>query len=321
MRDKNIKNVAIIIDSLGGGGAERVMLDLAKGLVDNGHQAHYICLEKRIDHSISSDIPIHILFENQNLKEITKNGNRENSAKKLTELVKCLEKEYGVFDLFLSNLDPTNSVVSLCNFENVRYVLHNSMEEEIRRELKLGPIKYFKKRKLKKIMDSKNLVAVSRGVAEEAYSYGLIQPLSVETIYNPCDFKYISRLASNHEALLPSEPYLLHVGRVVKQKRHDVLFKALSLMPGQKLVCLCKDVAKARKLAKKFGVLDRVILPGFTNNPYVWMKNAQLLMLSSDFEGLGMVLAEALSCGTPVVSTNCKYGPAEVLSGDRKSVV
>ena len=56
-------------------------------------------------------------------------------------------------------------------------------------------------------------------------------------------------------------------------------------------------------------------MPGFQANPYPWIRNATALVSSSDFEGLGMNLIDALLCETPVVSTNCQYGPSEILTG------
>lgn len=312
----NKKNIAIFIDSLGGGGAERVMLNLAKGLVEAGHYAHIFCLESRKDHDVLESIPVSVLYKDRNLKRIARGRYVKSSAIALSELVASTESLNGCFNLFLSNLDPTNAVVSRCDFKNVHYVLHNSMEHEIDSQKRLGPIKWFKKLRAKKVMDGKDLVAVSQGVAEEAESLGVIRPNSVCRIYNPSDLDRIRCLAAMEGGGVPSEPYLVHVGRVVKQKRHDILFSALSMVPDIKLVLLCKDIDKALLLAKKYGVEDRVINAGFTTNPYNWMAQASLMVLSSDFEGLPTVLIESLACGTPVVSTDCKYGPSEILTGE-----
>ena len=72
-------------------------------------------------------------------------------------------------------------------------------------------------------------------------------------------------------------------------------------------------------------------MPGFIDNPYPWFKVADLFVLSSDYEGFGLVLAEALICGVPILSTNCEHGPSEILDngklgmlvpcGDMKSLV
>ena len=62
------------------------------------------------------------------------------------------------------------------------------------------------------------------------------------------------------------------------------------------------------------GVRDRVHFLGFQHNPHRFMKRATVFTSSSIFEGFGLVLVEALACGTPVVATNCLSGPAEVLA-------
>ena len=310
------KNVAIFIDSLGGGGAERVMLNLAKGLLLAGHTPHIFCLESRKDHQSPEGIPVHVLYEDLKLKKIVNCFNITNAVKKLKDAVASIEKVTGSFSLCLANLDPTNKVVARCDFKNVYYVLHSSMENEIAREKRLGPIKYWRKLKAKRVMDGKDLIAVSKGVAEEAVSLGVINPKSVTTIYNPCDIDAIERLSQEQNPEIANYPYLIHVGRVVKAKRHDLLFKALKMVPDIKLVLLCKDINKVRDLAKKHDVADRIITPGFTNNPYNWIANAKLMVLSSDFEGLPTVLVESLICDTPIASTDCEFGPREILTGE-----
>lgn len=70
-----------------------------------------------------------------------------------------------------------------------------------------------------------------------------------------------------------------------------------------------------KRLISDLGLEGRVILPGFQRNPYPWIKNAALFAMASDGEGLPTVLIEALILGTPVVSTDCRTGPREILIG------
>jgi glycosyltransferase involved in cell wall biosynthesis len=217
----------------------------------------------------------------------------------------------------LVNLLESYRLAHLINLKNCFYVIHSSFNKELQREKLIGPIKYWCMRKIIRRMSGKQLVAVSDEVAQELEIASLYNASSVTTIYNPFDIARIKSLSNETTKQLPLEKYILHVGRAAKAKRHDIWFAALKLLESPiKLVCLTGNTKKLRKLSKKMGVSDRVILPRFKTNPYPWIKNAELLALSSDFEGLPTVLIEAIVCGTKVVSTNYPHGPNEILLDD-----
>jgi glycosyltransferase involved in cell wall biosynthesis len=71
--------------------------------------------------------------------------------------------------------------------------------------------------------------------------------------------------------------------------------------------------AALKELADKLGVADRVHFKGQTTNPFAYMKHARALVLSSVYEGFGLVLLEAMTIGVPCISTDCPSGPAEIL--------
>mgnify|MGYP000273881720 CR=1 FL=1 len=309
-------NIAIYIDSLAGGGAERVMLSLAEELCALGNRVHFFLLEDVIDYVPDDSIKTHVLPTTGKRTTITNVFNVKKTAKDMESLVHSVEKAIGKFDLHLANLDSTNQVINHCSFNNVYYVIHNSVNQELNTAKRRNPFRYMRTKREKRILTGKHLIAVSQGVADEIVKGDLIKPASIHTIYNPCDINKIRSLSEQQNEQIPNFPYLIHIGRVVRQKRHDVLFKALKDIPDIKLVLLCKNVKKVRKLAQKMGVADRIITPAFQENPYNWIKNAKLMVFSSDFEGLGMVLIESLICGTPVVSTDCDFGPSEILTHD-----
>ncbi|NVK23386.1 MAG: glycosyltransferase [Gammaproteobacteria bacterium] len=308
------KNIAIYIDSLAGGGAERVMLDIAKYLTELGHKVVFFLLEPVIDYEVAPQIKYHVLYQTGKRSKFTNRFHIKKTAADMTRLVEHVASKEGRFDLHLSNLDSTNHVLSRCHFENTYYVIHNAISQEIKRAKKSQIFRYFKTLREKRVLNGKDLIAVSNGITEEIKNTDFISPKSVQTIYNPCDIEFVRAQAKVANEQIPDIPYLIHIGRVVKQKRHDVLFKALQNVPNIPLVLLCKNVKKAKKLADKYGVTERIIFAGFQTNPYNWIANAKLMVFSSDFEGLGMVLVESLACNTPVVSTNCPYGPNEILT-------
>jgi glycosyltransferase involved in cell wall biosynthesis len=311
-----MKNVAVIIDSLAGGGAERVMLTLAQEMIAQGNAVTFFSLKENVDHIVPDEIDVIFPFKGDKAS-LRSWFNGHQHAAVLSAAIKTAEIQQKPFDLVLVNLLESYRLAHLINLKNCFYVVHNSFNKELQREKLMGPIKYWYMRKIIRRMSGKQLVAVSDGVAQELKTASLYNASSVTTIYNPFDIARIKSLSNETTKQLPLEKYILHVGRAAKAKRHDVLFAALKLFESPiKLVCLTGNTKKLRKLSEKMGVSDRVILPGFKTNPYPWIKNAELLALSSDFEGLPTVLIEAIVCGTKVVSTNCPHGPNEILLDD-----
>ncbi|PKI12853.1 glycosyltransferase [Colwellia sp. 12G3] len=309
-----MKNIAIVIDGLTGGGAERVMISLASELVGQGHTVTILSLGNRCDYVIPDGINVCYLFDHK--------ASKVDRFWKIKASVAKLEHwfaEYQLsnsFDLVLSNLDRSNNLLAKSNIDSVYYIVHNSVEEELIRQKKMGPLAYWYLLKSKKNLSGKNLISVSKGIEKEICQGKIIHPKSIHTIYNPFDIEDIQQKSLIADGTIPNEPYIIHVGRLAKQKRHDILFAALAHVSKEvKLVLLCNNPDKALKLAEKYGVAERLILPGFQANPYNWIKRAQALVLSSDYEGFGNVLLEAIAVNTKVVSTACPHGPDEILTG------
>jgi glycosyltransferase involved in cell wall biosynthesis len=122
---------------------------------------------------------------------------------------------------------------------------------------------------------------------------------------------------------------ILSAGRLSAQKDFPTLIRAFATLRARRearLVILGGATAEAKTeirqqdlvaLAESLGVAADLCLMGFMPNPYAYMARAKLFALSSAWEGFGNVLVEALACGCPVVSTDCPFGPAEILDGGR----
>ena len=307
----NKKNIAIVIDTLNGGGAEKVCLVLAKHMKNLGANVSLIVLKKHCDYTLPKNLDVRFIFNDRKTR-LFKKINQHIAAEKVKEI----SLEMGGFDLVLSNLDGAHPVCKLASLENTWYVVHNSIDEKLRRAFWLGPVKYLKQKKIYSLFNGENVVAVSRGLESELLAGRKVKPRRIVQIYNPLDLEEIDSLKNAFTPSL-SEPYIVHVGRFAKMKRHDILFSAFRKIDANvKLVLLSNNTQKLAKAVAKAGLQDQVVIPGFQQNPYPWLKHAKALVLSSDAEGFGMVLVEALACGTPVVSTKCKHGPDEILCNE-----
>ncbi len=292
------------------------MLTLSSALIKKGHRVSLLTLSGEQDYPSPAGLKLNILFSGK-ISKVDRFWRLRTSVNTLENWFEEQQKSLGKFDLVLSNLDKSNNLLANSKIKNVFYIIHNSVEQELKRQKKLGPFSYWYLKKSKKNLSGKNLICVSKGLKEEIRQGSIIEPASIVSIYNPFDLETILKQAEISNEDIPKTPYLIHVGRLAKQKRHDVLFEAFRRIDSRyKLLLLCHKPKKARKLAKKYGIVDRVITPGFQANPYNWIKQAEALILSSDYEGLSMVLLEALAVGTKVVSTDCPHGPNEILTGE-----
>ncbi|WP_164014778.1 glycosyltransferase [Pyxidicoccus trucidator] len=177
----------------------------------------------------------------------------------------------------------------------------------------------------------RRIVACGHDSAKAFQALVPVRPEQLEVIPNFVDGDKV-RVAG--EAPLPDwavpiyqKPVVIAVGRLENQKAFDVLIRSHSLLRASgldhHLLILGEGSLQAEleALVKSLGVESSVFMPGFTPNPHALMRRAAAFALSSRFEGLPMVLLEALALGCPVVSTDCPSGPAELLEHGRHGVM
>lgn len=168
------------------------------------------------------------------------------------------------------------------------------------------------------------VVATSKGIESDLL---LSMPKlngKIFRIPNPID-TYTLRALSQETVIEPpleDKNYILAVGRLVPQKGFDILIHAWAEVYKKfplKLAILGEGPERLSliNLAKAYGLEDNLIMPGFQKNPFMYMARARLFVLSSYHEGLPNVLLQALACECPVVATDCPSGPFEILDGGR----
>lgn len=170
------------------------------------------------------------------------------------------------------------------------------------------------------------IVAVSEGAADEfERTFPRVAPLvrHVPSPVVPPDLAEVAAARVEHPWFGDgAAPIVLSAGRLAPEKDHAMLLRAFAevvKLRNARLVVLGEGPERAglTALARKLEISRCVDFPGDRRPPFPWMAKARVFVLSSGWEGLPRVLIEAMACGTPVVSTDCPYGPREILAGGR----
>ncbi|MCY4489049.1 MAG: glycosyltransferase [Deltaproteobacteria bacterium] len=344
-------HIALVIPTLKGGGAERVVLNLAQGFIDRGHHVD-IVLRRPVLH-YSEDVPADArLFFVDKLRGRFPKKDTSSMGARLRQLPRAYGRanwldvgrafEWNLLrcrpDLRLLNF--TRAIASYIARERPECVLPSLPLAKIAtlmagRFLKIHPpiipiihSNYEHRRprdrcRLRYMADqAAHFVGVSQGVCDAVSRLVGVSSKDVTAINNPV----VTEALVGGVAMSPSHPWLqddgvptvLAAGRLQRVKDYPTLIKAFARLAARRpcrLIILGegKQRKKLQALVRRLGLDDRVSLPGWVDDPFVYMANASLFVVSSIYEGLSMVLVEALACGCPSVSTNCPFGPAEIL--------
>jgi glycosyltransferase involved in cell wall biosynthesis len=306
-----MKKVAFFIPDLGGAGAERVVSNLTQALAERGYDIFLILYNQGdvaypfggklliIDSKIDS-----IFYKNKILKFLY----RTYRLKKLK-----LQYKFDVVISFLENPDFQNILTK--GKEKVFISVRNFASKSYSKN------KRFISKLLYKRADK--IIAVSEELKQDLIKNFFIEAQKIKVIYNPYDIEKINLLAQ--EAIegelkdIFNKKCIINTGRLTMQKGQWHLIRAFSYVCNEfddiELVFMGDGplLNKLQRLAEELGVIDRVHFIGFQSNPYKYMKNSCLYVLTSLYEGFPNALVEAMICGLPIISVNCKSGPKEIL--------
>jgi glycosyltransferase involved in cell wall biosynthesis len=309
--------IALFLPSLEGGGAERVFVELANEFA--ARRVHVDLLLASAHGPYLSEVASAVRVVDFGAAGV---------LQALPKLTRYMRKERP--DALLSGLDHANIVAIVARVASrtrTRSVI--SMRSvptagfrEVRSLRKFAVLQLI--RLAYPLADA--IVANSETVASDLSQLVRIRGERLHTVHNPVNISRIQRLSTEevgHPWAQPgAPPVILGVGRLDVLKDFSTLVRAFSLVRSRqecRLVILGDgpERGKLEDIVRQLGLDRDVLLAGFVSNPFAWMRRARVFVSSSLTEGCPNALMQALACGTPVVSTDCLGGSAEILQNGK----
>lgn len=307
-------DVAFLLPTLGGGGAEKVAIALAKDFAARGVKIDFALM--RAEGHFLKDVPSDARVFDFKV---------DRARWVLPRLVKYMQDRRP--KAVLSFMWPLNSAMIVAEAiarTGARLVLteHSDWTTNPLAKTALARMRLNATMRLTYSRAAK-VVAVSHGVAASVARAAGMSRSDIEVVHNP--ITPLSPAGQPDPALIEEwlagdgAVGLIAVGRFHEQKDYPTLLHALTIVRRHrpaKLLILGEGplLQEMLTLRTALGLDGAVLMPGFRPNPHAYMRRADLFVLSSVGEGFGNVIVEALACGTPVVSTDCRSGPREILS-------
>lgn len=338
----------LVIDSLSGGGAERVLLNISKSLSCSGHD---VVVVLTLGNRIAYEIPDHVRVVFLGDKAPKNNNKVLNVFFKHDFLLFCFfSKIFKKFYKFISDLTiasekfahfileespdcilsflPNSNVISILAKKNHKISCplilsdRNYLQKEITR---LGYPLFYNTIFKKYYRNADLHISVSSLCKKYLNETFNIDVNKIVTINNGVDIEFVrnkakSSFAYNNAKYVYDREMLKIVtaGRFSEQKDHSSLLQALAIV-SKKISCCLFLIGEGelqedlRLKARQLGVDGIVYFVGWQDNPYSIMSHCDVFVLSSLWEGFPNALLEAMAVGLPVISTRCPSGPEEIL--------
>ncbi|WP_407557751.1 glycosyltransferase [Winogradskyella sp. 4-2091] len=308
--------LGILIYSLSGGGAERVVSYLVTYCVKNNIDVHLILMNTTITYNIPENTKIHYLETSQgNESGIKKALKIPLLAYKYAKLVKKLQLTHSLS--FLTRPSFINVIASKLTNHNFKVITNERAFPSLQYSYK-GFQSSFNKTLIKALYKKSDLViSNSHGNAADLVDNFEVPSEKMKVIHNPIDLRKIEDAEPN-TTFFDSEKFnIITLGRLDIGKNHEMLIRAVHKLQNPILRLYIFGVGDLKEefeqLIDELDLKDQVFLMGFNTNPYQYLKTADLFIFGSNHEGFPNVLLEAMACGLPILTTNCQSGPSEIL--------
>ena len=305
------------ISSLGFGGAEQVFLSLAKQFVYKPDMEILFLVDKENGENIKTAKELGFTVHSLNVKR---------TASSIIPLKKFIEQEKP--DIILSAYTDTNAACLIggtLSKHKPKIIVseHASLKEHWKNKpmLKRFLLNFYVSYVYRL---SSCVICVSNGLKSQVTTL-LGNSHKIKTIYNPVRFTSPEVIEKKVYCSPAPTLKLLAVGRICEPKNYETLLRAVALISKSRACELkivggifChKEYEKLQSNIAELGIERLVSFEGYSENVADFYKNADIFVLSSAWEGFGNVIVEAMSFGVPIVSTNCNFGPSEILENGK----
>jgi glycosyltransferase involved in cell wall biosynthesis len=303
-----VRRIAFVINSLGPGGAERVMNNLLHMAPGEGWECHLVLLDRETEWRTPPDfVYIHRLDCRLSLLA---------SIRQLREKLAAIRPDLVVSFLVRANVaaiaatagTTTTTIIS----ERSHLTTHLAGRHTgFRRWVAFAAPRLTYPR-------AHHIIAVSDGVRSDLIENFGADPDRVTSVPNPYDLDRIGKDAQAEPQIALPKRFMVSVGRLVGAKGFGDLIQAYALAKPEIPLCILgegPDRDRLEALTAAMGLDDRVHLLGYVKNPFAIVSRAELFVSASHCEGFPNAMAEAMTLGLPVVATDCPSGPAEILAG------
>ncbi len=299
---------------MSGGGAERVMSYLLPYLQAKNYNVVLVLMNTKIVYPSIENIQIHYLeksevvesglFKFLKLPYLAFKYARFLKKEGITHSFSLLTRPcyINIMARWFTN-HPYKLMVSERNYPSMQYG-YDDLQSKINSFL------------VKKLYPKADLIiSNAKASAEDLIANFNVSRNKTGVIYNPIDLEKIDDIDSKASIFDSNYTNLVSVGRLQLVKNHKLMIEAIAGVENVRLYIFGEGELREdlQTQIDALGITKKVFLMGFESNPFQYLKAADIFIFSSNHEGFPNVIMEAMACGLPIITTNCKSGPDEIM--------
>ena len=320
-----MKSILFIINNLGGGGAEKVLVDILNNFDYSMYSIDLLLLSEEgvYLNKINKNVKINSIvpknkFKNKYINKIYRSMSYR--MYKYFPSISCrlaIRKKYDVeiaflegHSTFLLSKSPNKNSKKIA-WVHTDITKHKPISQRIEKE------SYDKVDKV---------ICVSEEAKQKFIEVYPSYKEKVSVIYNIIDKDKILQMSNEYIKYETNKPTILGIGRLINSKRFDLLIKVYKKLLDDGIDCNLiilgegGERSKLEELVYLLDIKDKVYMPGYIENPYAYIKKSDVLVVTSDIEGFSLVIAEAMTLGKAIISTDCT-GPKELLEDNKYGII